>query len=321
MLAARRIIGETKEVIMISYQGKDPFAFFSYAHADSKTVIPIIKSLKGKMCRIWYDEGLTPGESWNDMIAEEIVECRQFVVFITPSSVNSRYVMSEINYAISKNKEILPILLEETELPAGFDLMLSTYHRLDVSGLDPNSKEDFATLSEKIREQLDRSVFATNHDPFLEDMGYSFYLRSQDVARVDSNKIETCQIICRDSDGNETELLGLHRLGAYDVAFSISAVERITDYFYQGKINGSYQINLLGHYLLEYPLYGPDVDVILICILRIPRHGAPEIRLVDYQYIDAVSSRNMPEYEDLDIIGERGPSQQIKEYFDKKLKG
>ena len=304
---------------MIAYQGKEPFAFFSYSHADANEVTSIIKAMKGRMCRIWYDEGLTPGESWNDEIAERILQCSQFVIFITPTAVKSRYVMSELNFALSKEKNILPVLLAETTLPVGIDLMLSTYQRLDIAKFDLKKQDDFTTACDKITDNLGRAVFSTRKDPFLEESGYYFYLRTQEVERRDSNKIEACQIVCRDGDGKESVLVGLHRLGAYEVAFSVSAVERITDFFFQGKINGLYQVNLLGRYLLEYPLYGPDVDVIIICILRIPRHGEPTMKIVDYQYVDSVSSTNLPEYNDLDNVGESGWSTQIKKYYEGKL--
>ena len=76
---------------------------------------------------------------------------------------------------------------------------------------------------------------------------------------------------------------------------------------------------MLGSFGLEYPLYGPDVDVLLIFVLRIPRHGEPTLKLVDYQYVDSVSSLNCPEFEDLDVVGESGWSGQIKGYLEEIL--
>lgn len=100
----------------------------------------------------------------------------------------------------------------------------------------------------------------------------------------------------------------------------MSSVEKVKDYFYPGKIEGLYQINLLCGYLLEYPLYGPDVDVLLVPILKIPKNSIPTIKFVGYQYVDSVSSANLPEFEDLNNIGEKGWSSQIKNYFERKLK-
>ena len=299
---------------MIAYEGNDPYVFVSYSHKDMDRVIPIIATLKQSMCRIWYDEGLNPGESWNDSIAEHLKNCSQFIVFISPDSVISKYVMSEINYALTKNKSIVPIFLEKTDLPAGLEMMLSTIQFLDVSNVDTIGK-----AANIISSVLLKSVFSSKSMPFLQDLGFSFYMKTQDVERQECRVKNTATIICKDSQGNEIDILGLHRLGAYDVSYRISSVEAIKDYFFPGKIRGSYQINVLGSFFLEYPLYGPDVDVLLVFILRIPRHGVPIIKLVDYQYVDSVASLNCLEQENLDVVGETGWSTQIKKYLEDKL--
>ena len=140
---------------MIAYEGKEPYIFASYSHRDSDIVIPIISTLKQKMCRVWYDEGLTPGESWNDSIAEHLLNCTEFMVFISPDSVKSKYVFSEIHYAISKNKKILPVLLEKTDIPVGLDMMLSTIQFVDLSGV-----KDIGESANIICNLLDKEVFS-----------------------------------------------------------------------------------------------------------------------------------------------------------------
>ncbi|MCC8046690.1 MAG: toll/interleukin-1 receptor domain-containing protein [Clostridiales bacterium] len=46
---------------MNAYTGTEPYVFLSYSHTDMEIAQEIIIGLKQKMCRIWYDEGLTPG--------------------------------------------------------------------------------------------------------------------------------------------------------------------------------------------------------------------------------------------------------------------
>lgn len=299
---------------MIAYEGKEPYVFVSYSHRDTDRIFPIIAALKQNMCRIWYDEGLTPGESWNDSIAEHLKNCSQFIVFISPDSISSKYVMSEINYAIAKNKSIIPVILRKTELPASIEMMLGTIQFLDIS-----DTEDLGKCVNAISAVLLKSVFSLTTMPFLQDLGYSFYMLTQDVERQECREKSAATILCRDPQGNETEIFNLHRLGAYDASYYISSVDAMKDYFYPGKIRGAYQLNIKGSFFLEYPLYGPDVDVLLIFVLRIPRHGNPVLKLIDYQYVNSVSSLNCLELEDLDVVGEKGWSQQIRDYFEGKL--
>lgn len=299
---------------MIAYEGRDPYVFVSYSHRDSDRVFPIIAALKQKMCRVWYDEGLTPGESWNDSIAEHLMHCSQFIVLISPDSIKSKYVMSEINYALTKDKSIIPVILSKTELPAGLEMMLGTVQFLDIS-----KEVDVNKCANVISTLLPSSVFSMTNTPFLQDLGYSFYMKTQDVERREIREKDAATILCRDPEGRELELFKLGRLGAYEASYRISSVDSVKDYFFPGKIRGSYQINVLGSFLLEYPLYGPDVDVLLILILRIPRHGDPTVKLVDYQYVNSVASLCCSEQEDPNVVGEVGWSTQIRDYLEGKL--
>lgn len=309
-----RIILKNRSENMLAYEGKEPYVFVSYSHADTEEVIPLIRMLKQRMCRTWYDEGLTPGESWNDSIAEHLLKCAQLIVFISPTSVVSKYVLSEINYALSKNKCIIPVILKKTDIPLGLDMMLSSIQYLDISAFN-----DLTRSADAIASVLPKSVFASATMPFLHDLGYSFYMVSQEVERQETDAKNACTMICKDAQGNETEIFSLKRTGAYDVSYRLSSIDTIKDYFYPGIIRGSYQMNIRGSFCLEYPLYGPDVDVLLILILRIPRHGMPTVKLVDYQYVSSVSSLNKPDEEDLDVVGQKGWSTQIKNYLEGKL--
>ena len=214
---------------MIAYEGKEPYVFASYSHKDMDRVKPIIAKLKQNMCRIWYDEGLNPGESWNDSIAEHLKNCSQFVVFISPDSVISKYVMSEINYALTKNKGIVPIILKKTDLPASLEMMLGSIQFLDVSNID-----DIDKSAEIISSALVKSVFSLTSMPFLQDLGYSFYMITQDVERQEMKEKNAATILFKDSQGNEFDIFSLSRLGAYDVSYHISSVESIKDYFFFG---------------------------------------------------------------------------------------
>lgn len=299
---------------MIAYEGKEPYVFVSYSHKDTDAVLPIVSLLKQKMCRVWFDEGLTPGESWNDSIADHLLNCSQFILFLSPDSIASKYVLAEINYALSKNKPIVPVILKPTELPPRLELMLSTIQFLDVSGCS-----DWGAAAETVSSVLSPTVFARASMPFLQDLGLSFSLVTRDVEKCDSGKEYAATVYWEDEEGHRSELYGLRRLGIYDVSYRLSSVKPIEDFFFPGTVRGSYQVNVNGSFLLEYPLYGPDVEVLLIFVLRIPRHGSPTMKLVDYQYVNSVSSLNCLDQENLDVVGEVGPSMQIKKYLEEML--
>ena len=87
-----------------AYSGDDPFVFVSYAHADADKVYPELELLRELGFNIWYDEGVSPGQSWPDELADAIGRCHLFVTFLTRSSVGSTNVTNEIDFALAKNK-------------------------------------------------------------------------------------------------------------------------------------------------------------------------------------------------------------------------
>ena len=116
-----------------AYTGNGPHIFVSYAHADKLVVFDAMRQLYDKGANIWYDEGIQPAGEWVEEIASAIKKSVLFLVFISPRSVDSRYVKSEVGYALSENKEILTIMLEDTELPAGLALCLQQYQSIALN--------------------------------------------------------------------------------------------------------------------------------------------------------------------------------------------
>ena len=113
-----------------AYSGEGPYVFVSYAHADKPIVYECMNWLRNNGVDMWYDEGIPPAGEWVEEIATAIKGSRLFLVFISPHAVDSRYVRSEVGYALSLDKDILSIYLKETDLPAGLDLCLQPFQSI-----------------------------------------------------------------------------------------------------------------------------------------------------------------------------------------------
>ncbi len=135
-----------------SYSGNGPYVFVSYAHADKIPVYQTIREFRDVGVNMWYDEGIQPAGEWVEEIAHAIKKSSMFVVFVSPRSVDSRFVKSEVGYALSENKDILTIYLEETILPAGLSLCLQQFQSVFVSEKNWQRKAS-TTLLEKLSEQ------------------------------------------------------------------------------------------------------------------------------------------------------------------------
>ena len=115
-----------------SYTGSDPYIFVSYARLDKSFVYNTLQIFHDAKVNVWYDEGIPPSTEWVEEIAQAIKKSSLFVLFMSPQAVSSRFVRNEINYAVSLDKNILTIYLEETLLPEGLSLCLQPYQSLEV---------------------------------------------------------------------------------------------------------------------------------------------------------------------------------------------
>ena len=112
--------------MIAAYEGNLPFIFVSYAHKDSREVFDLIEKLAARGYRIWYDEGIEPGSEWPENIANHLLRAEMVLAMITNDSMDSVNCRREINYAMSKGKPLLSVVLEKTEIPAGMELQLSS---------------------------------------------------------------------------------------------------------------------------------------------------------------------------------------------------
>lgn len=108
------------------YQGQEPFAFFSYCHKDSARVYPLIERLTELGYRIWFDEGISIGDEWPEVIARKLEECTLFLVAMTPDYCHSHNCKNEMTYQVEDRKPMLPLMLENFPLSGGIRLQLAT---------------------------------------------------------------------------------------------------------------------------------------------------------------------------------------------------
>ena len=94
------------------------------AHKDSAGVYEEIQRLHEAGYKIWYDEGIDAGNEWPEEIANAVIGCSLFLIFVTPRATESVNCRNEINMALNKGKPFLAIHLEETALPPGLELRM-----------------------------------------------------------------------------------------------------------------------------------------------------------------------------------------------------
>jgi len=114
-----------------------------------KEVFGVIRKLADARFRIWYDEGIEPGNEWPEEVGRALTGCRLFLVFMSPAAMDSRNVRNEINFASSENKSVIVAFLQPTELSEGMKLQIGT-----VQFINKYEMSD-AEFVEKLKKVLD----------------------------------------------------------------------------------------------------------------------------------------------------------------------
>ncbi|MCA0132377.1 toll/interleukin-1 receptor domain-containing protein [Winogradskyella alexanderae] len=92
--------------------------FISYSRDNTDFVMNLAKTLRNAGADIWLDQlDIKVGENWDIAVQNAMQESENFMIILSKSSVNSNNVMDEVGYALSANKKVVPVLMEECEIP------------------------------------------------------------------------------------------------------------------------------------------------------------------------------------------------------------
>ena len=104
--------------------------FLSYSRINKDFALKLARELKSSGFPVWIDQlDIPTGARWDDELEKALDECDIFMVILTPASTASDNVKDEIGYAIDTGKRILPILLENANVP----LRLRRFQYVDFS--------------------------------------------------------------------------------------------------------------------------------------------------------------------------------------------
>jgi len=170
-LASVLLDDETVERVRKAF---DAYVFLSYRKKDRQFANELMHFIhKNPLYRdvaIWYDEFLTPGESFEKNIGAALENCNLFALLVTPNLINEKNYVRDVEYPMAKNagKPVIPAEMQKTdrkELEKQYDNLPDC--------VDAYNDDD---LSKSISEALKKiSLKANENDPehnFLIGMAY-----------------------------------------------------------------------------------------------------------------------------------------------------
>jgi hypothetical protein len=90
--------------------------FISYARDESRKAEQLGYALEAQGISVWWDRRIPAGESWANLIEQQLDKSRCVVVLVSRTSIASEWVLDEAAYAQDSGK-LLPVLLEDVEMP------------------------------------------------------------------------------------------------------------------------------------------------------------------------------------------------------------
>jgi len=99
-----------------AHTGDDPYLFVSYSHEEKAEVYDIIGKLHDKAkFRFWFDAGMETGNDFRQELYDRIVNSEAILLFVSKTSMASRFCGMEIIVAYQHGKRIFPIFLDKDE--------------------------------------------------------------------------------------------------------------------------------------------------------------------------------------------------------------
>ncbi|PSN17700.1 type IV secretion protein Rhs, partial [filamentous cyanobacterium CCP5] len=120
--------------------------FISYSRADSDFARQLNDALQVQQKLTWFDqESIPPGVDFQQAIADGIENSDYFLFVISPSSVQSPYCASEVEYAQTLNKRIVTVLHRPVD-PTDLHPVLATVQWIDFNRYSGQFAANFQEL-------------------------------------------------------------------------------------------------------------------------------------------------------------------------------
>ncbi|TVO57658.1 LCCL domain-containing protein [Denitromonas halophila] len=130
-------------------------AFISHASEDAARAMEVCIALEAQGVPCWIaPRDVTPGRDYASEILDGIADSAVFVVLLSAEANASGFVRREVERAVSKNKPVFPVRLEDVVPSKALELFISSAHWIDAWAAP--REVHWQRLAEVIREEAGR---------------------------------------------------------------------------------------------------------------------------------------------------------------------
>lgn len=122
-------------------------AFISYSSKDKNRVDDFVADLENLGQKVWFDDALTGGQEWWDMILNQVEQCHVFIMIITKNYLESDACRREYQYALALQRNMIPIMMDRE---CNVNLFPPQISKLQIVDYSEGSKTEVFALNKAI---------------------------------------------------------------------------------------------------------------------------------------------------------------------------
>lgn len=263
-------------------KNENGYVFISYAHKDSEQVNKLIVALEHIACKVWFDDGIEKGMQWSEDLARHLLDSECVLWFVSKASVESKYVLGEINFAVTHDKQIIPVYIEDAQMPLGVELLLGQIQAVFLQNF-----EKFSEKRNALMKALPNSVFHQATSPFFASASNVFFMNDKSV-EFPENTYFAGEMNCAFDVGfsktgsadDQISLFAWRAAPGYDMDAKITSVNTVRDEYLKDLDDRVAVFNVSLLFCSKYPVPWPDVDAALTLAIYDGNTDEPRYKLL-----------------------------------------
>lgn len=121
--------------------------FLSYRRADRPLAKALVEALERRGVSIWWDEKIEAGVDWRDAIVENLIESHVLIILFSEECNSSKQLKKELALADDMNKDVVPVLIEDTKPKGHFLYELAARNWVQIH---PHPERKIDELADKL---------------------------------------------------------------------------------------------------------------------------------------------------------------------------
>ncbi|MEO0816530.1 MAG: TIR domain-containing protein [Pseudomonadota bacterium] len=125
--------------------------FLSYRRTDQALASSVVDALTAQGLDVWWDQRIEGGEDWREAIVEGLTNSNALVILFSNECNDSKQLKKELAIADTLDKEVIPILIEDTKPRGHYLYELAARNWLQ---LHPNPESKVGDLARRLATEL-----------------------------------------------------------------------------------------------------------------------------------------------------------------------